>query len=211
MDKTNPQIYEVFQKIKEKDFPAAEKILQEGLQGVEQAGDETQQALFHSTWGVLCKMKGEDKEAWRHYERAEKLLPDDPSLKIISAKFLIDRFAQYDTALKKLKKVLEVAKGSPSFEHQVHAIMALAYLKKGERKKAKSSLQSAMSGDFQSMVTAANINLDVIEGFLARNFEVELCRSYLEKGLALAEAKKEEKSIQLFSKLLFNLQPREES
>ncbi|MBI2083739.1 MAG: hypothetical protein HYT76_09290 [Deltaproteobacteria bacterium] len=207
MENINPQIYEAFQKIKEKDFSAAEKILQEGLLRFEQVGDETQQALFHSTWGVLCKVKGEDKEAWRHYERAEKLLSDDPSLKIISAKFLIERFAQYDTALKKLKKVLEMTKGSPSFEHQTHAIMALAYLKKGERKKAKTSLEASMTGDFQLMVTAANINLEVIEGFLARNFEVNLCRTYLEKGLVLAEAKKEEKFIQLFTKLLSTLLP----
>ncbi|MBI4373901.1 MAG: hypothetical protein HY542_03390 [Deltaproteobacteria bacterium] len=207
MENVNPQIYEAFQKIKEGNFPAAEKILKEGLQGIAPAGDETQQALYHSTWGVLCKVKGEDKEAWRHYDLAEKLLPEDPSLKIISAKFLIERFAQFDTALKKLKKVLEVAKGSPSFEHQAHAIMALAYLKKGERKRAKTSLESAMAGDFQSMITAANINLDVIDGFLARNFEVGLCKAYLEKGLALAASKKEEKSVELFKKLLQSFIP----
>ncbi|MBI2982446.1 MAG: hypothetical protein HYY44_09215, partial [Deltaproteobacteria bacterium] len=153
MENVNPKIYEAFQKIKEKDFPAAEKILKETLQGIEPAGDETRQALYHSTWGVLCKMKGEDKEAWRHYDLAEKLLPEDPSLKIISAKFLIERFAQFDTALKKLKKVLEIAKGSPSFEHQAHALIALAFLRKGEREKAVSSLKEAMN-DFSSIPTA---------------------------------------------------------
>lgn len=199
MGEVPQQIYAAFQRMKEKDYSAAEEVLQKGLQGSQ---DPATQALFHSTLGVLAKVKGEFQQAWRCYERAEKLLPEDPSLKIITAKFLIEQFAQYDTAIKKLKKVLKLAKGSPSYEHQAHAILAIAYLKKGERKKAVEMLTAAMANDFQPIITAQNVNLEVIEAFLARNFELDLCRSYLTRALALARTRQEQKSTQLFTKLL---------
>ena len=197
-----PEIHDAFRKMKEKDYGGAAARLAEGLKKAEQAGDPARQALFHSTLGVLNRLKGEMKEAWRHYEKAEKLLPDDPSLQIISAKFLVEQFAQYDTALKKLKGVLKQAKGSPSFEHQAHAIRAAAWLRKGERKKAVQSLEAAMAGDFLPMISAENINLDVIAAFLSRNFEPGLCRRYLEKGLELARQRGEERPLKLFTRLL---------
>lgn len=196
------EIYAAFQKMKEKDYATAQSLLEEGLQKAESEKDNAQTALFYSTLGVLAKIKGEDKEAWRHYEKAEKLLPDDPSLKIIMAKLLIDKFAQYDNALKKLKQVLKVAKGSGSFEHQAHATMAIAYLKKGEKKKALEMLDHAMVDDFRNVSSAANLNFEVIEAFLARNFEMERCRRYVEKALDLARTRRETKPLQFLTKLI---------
>ena len=196
------EIYTAFQKMKERDYQAAQSLLDKGLQKAELGKDNAQTALFYSTLGVLAKIKGEDKEAWRHYEKAEKLLPDDPSLKIIMAKLLIDKFAQYDNALKKLKQVLKVAKGSGSFEHQAHATMSIAYLKKGEKKKALEMLDRAMVDDFRNVTSAENLNFEVIEAFLARNFEMERCRRYVEKALDLARSRRETKPLQFLTKLL---------
>jgi tetratricopeptide (TPR) repeat protein len=196
------EIIEAFQRMKEKDYAAAELILNEGLKKAEAEKDPNQEVLFYSTLGVLSKVRGESQEAWRYYEKAEKLLPDDPSLKIIVAKLLIDQFAQYDTAIKKLKKVLKLAKGSASFEHQAHATMAIAYLKKGEKKKAIELLDRAMDEDFQRVASAENLNFEVIETFLARNLEVDRCRRYVDRALQLAKLRKEEKPVRFLTKLL---------
>jgi tetratricopeptide (TPR) repeat protein len=196
------EIYEAFRKMKEKDYTGAEMLLQDGLQKAEAGEDKTQMALFYSAKGVLSKLKGDFREAWRFYEKAEKLLPGDPSLKIIMAKLLIDQFAQYDTAVKRLKEVLKIAKGSGSFEHQAHATMAVAYLKKGDKKKAGEMFEKAMEEDFEKVASAEGLNFEVIETFLSRNFEAERCRRYVEKALALAKRRKEEKPVQFLTKLL---------
>lgn len=194
------ELYDAFREIKGKNYSAAETLLVKMLELG--PADPPRQALIHSTLGILYKVRGEFQSAWRHYEQAERLLPDDPSLKIIVGNFLITHFAQYDAALKRMKRVLKLAKGVPSLEHQAYAMGAIAHLKKGERRKATELLRQAMANDFQSLVTSENINLEVIEAFLARNFERELCRTYLEKGLELARSRGEEKRIQLFSRLL---------
>lgn len=195
-------IYAAFRYLKDKDFAAAESILTKGLEKAEAEENTVQRALFHSTLGVMAKMKGDFREAWRCYEKAEKLMPEDPALKIIMAKLLMDQFAQYDAAIKKLKQVLKLAKGSASFEHQAHAEMAVAYLKKGEKKKAVEMFDLCMTDDFNRMITSENINLDVIEGFLARNFEKDRCQQFIQKALALAKGRNEERQIQIFTKIL---------
>lgn len=196
------EIYDAFQMMKLKDFGSAEILLREGLKKAEEEKHQAQQALFYSTLGVLEKLKGNYKEAWRDYERAEKLLPDDPSLKIIMAKLLIDQFSQYDAAIKKLKKVLEIAKGSGSFEHQAHATMAIAYLKKGEKTKAVEMFDLSVGDDFDRVATAENLNFEVIASFLSRNLEVDRCRRYVEKALHLAKKRQEGRPIQFLKKLL---------
>ncbi len=200
------EIYQAFGKMKERDFVGAEKILQEGLKKLPPQSNSTQEALYFSTLGVLHKLKGEPKEAWRCYEKAEKLLPDDPALKLIMAKFLIDQFAQYDTAIKKAQQALKFARGSPSFEHQAHATLALAHLKKGNKKEATRMLDLAMVDDFAQIITSQNINCDILEAFLARNLEREKCQHYIEKALQLAITKKEQKQIEFFTKLLESLE-----
>lgn len=78
---TSDVCYRAFELMRLKQLDDAEKLLSNCLSKVE---DDVSKALFHSSLGVLYKMKGEFKTAWRHYERAEKLIPNDPALKIIS-------------------------------------------------------------------------------------------------------------------------------
>jgi tetratricopeptide (TPR) repeat protein len=196
------EIYAAFRLMKDKDYEGAESLLKTGLDKAEAEKNATQSALFFSSLGVLAKIKGEFQSAWRYYEKAEKLLPEDPALKIIMAKLLIDRFAQYDNAIKKLKNVLKVAKGSGSFEHQAHATMAMAYLRKGDKKKATEMLDEAMTDDFANVTSAENLNFEVIEAFLSRNLEVERCQKYAEKALSLARSRREIRPMQFLEKLL---------
>ena len=195
-------IYRAFQLMKQKNFTEAESILKTKLDTLGDGGDKTELALLFSTLGVMEKYRGDQKAAWRHYEKAEKLLPDDPALKIISARLLIDAFAQYDTAIKKTKKILKLAKGIPSFEHQATTTMGLAYLKKGDKKKAVQMLDKAMEDNFQGILSAENIDFNLIETFMHRNIEREKCKAYAQKALALAQKTNEEKPLQFISKFL---------
>ena len=93
--------YRAFELIAAKQYEDAEKLL---ALNMSRTDDDAAIALYHSVMGVLFKVQGEFKTAWKHYERAEKLLPDDPAMKIISARLLIEQFAEYDQAIKKAKK-----------------------------------------------------------------------------------------------------------
>jgi len=49
---------------------------------------------------------------------------------------------------------------------------------------------------------AEHLNFEVLEAFLSRNFQVSLCRQYVEKALTLARRGQEEKPIRFLTKLL---------
>lgn len=188
--------------MKEKDYPGAESLLRRGLERADPDKDKVPVALYYSSLGVLAKLRGDFRQAWRDYEQAEKLMPDDPSLKVIVAKLLIDQFAQYESAIKKLKEVLKLAKGSAPFEHQARATLAIAYLKKGDKKKALQMFDEATAEDLlESLGSATHLNFDVLEAFLGRNFEVGRCRTYIDRALTVARQKKEEKPIQFLTRL----------
>ena len=196
---SNDVCYRAFQLIGAKQYADAEKLLSINMSRTE---DKTSLALYHSVLGVLFKVQGEYKTAWRHYERAEKLLPDDPALKIISARLLIEQFAQYSQAIKKAKKVLALASGNPGFAHQAYTTMGLAYCKKGNRKKTIDMLNLSMGDDFDGFISAKNIDFELVEATLRRGWGEEECRNFLIKALEFAYKTNEEQYINLSQKML---------
>ena len=112
-------------------FDDAERLIANAMS---KSDDDIAIAVYHSALGVLYKMKGEFKNAWRHYRRAEKLMPEDPALKIISARLLIDQFAEYGQAIKRAKKVMNIVGDNPVFMHQAYTTIGLAHCKKGDKK-----------------------------------------------------------------------------
>ena len=190
--------HRAFELIATKQPEEAEKLL---LHHLSKAQDDTAIALYHSVLGVMCKKRGEYKEAWKHYSRAEKLLPLDPALKLISARLLLEPFAEFRQALKKAQKVLELIPHNPVFVHQAHITMGLAYLKKGDRKKAVQELQHAMVNDFQGFITAQNIDFHLFEALWKKTWGKDERKIFLEKALAFAYITREEKFIQLFSQM----------
>ena len=182
-----------------KQFADAEKLLAGNMSRTD---DDAAIALYHSVLGVLFKMQGEWKTAWKHYERAEKLLPKDPALKIISARLLIDQFAEYGQAIKKAKKVLELIPGNPVFVHQAQTTMGLAYVKKGERRKAIECLEASWGEDFRGFVSAKNIDFELVEALLKRGWGAPSCRAFLLKAKAFAEAAGEESYIKLLERMM---------
>jgi len=181
-----------------KDYDDAQKLL---LNNLSKAEDEVSIALYHSVLGVLFKMKGEFKEAWRHYNRAEKLLPNDPALKIISARLLIEQFAEYSQAIRKAKKVLDIIPNNPVFAHQAYTTIGLAYLKKGSKHKAVEMLVKSSGNDFEGFVSGKNIDLSLLEGVLRKGWGIEEAGHFLKKALKFCRLNEEPVFTDLFQGL----------
>lgn len=196
---SNEVCYRAFELISAKQYADAEKLLSINMSRTE---DKTSLALYHSVLGVLFKVKGEYKTAWRHYQRAEKLMPEDPALKIISARLLIEQFAEFSQAIKKAKKVLQLAKDNPVFAHQAYTTMGLAYCRKGDRKKTIDMLEKSCGNDFEGFVSAKNIDFELIEAALRRGWGENECRIFLNKAADFASRTGEEQYISIFNKML---------
>lgn len=188
-----------FELMAAKQYGEAERLLAGNMAKTQ---DDVAVALYHSALGVLNKMKGEFKTAWRHYQRAERLLPEDPSLKLISARLLIEQFAEYDQAIRKAKKVLDLTAGNPVFAHQARTIMGLAWTKRGNRRRAMRMLGQSVGERFEGFVSAQNIDLTLLEAVLRRGWVDDPCRAFLNDALAFAQATQESKYVQLFERLL---------
>lgn len=200
---TREEVISALQFAKEKNYAEAETLLQKGI--TDQTPPE-EKAILYSTLGLVHKMQGKIEEAWQVYQRAEAQIPDDPLLKIIVARFLIQDHPQYDQAIVRTKQILKVAKDIPSFSHQAYALMGLAYLKKGNKRKASELLEKAMKGDFAGIASAENIDFQLVEAFLSRNCEVSQCRRYITAAINLARDRREYKLLALFQKLLDSLE-----
>lgn len=176
----------------------AEKLLTYNLK---QSDGDVACGLYHSALGVLFKVRRDFKEAWRHYQRAEKLMPDDPALKIIVARLLIEQFSEYDAAIKRCQKVLELLPRNPVFGHQAYTTMGMAYVGKRDKEKALEALGHSLIREFQDFVTARNIDFHLVEMVLRNGWGVDFCRIFLEKALVFARSKKEENFVESFEKM----------
>jgi len=191
-----------FELLKKRQFQEAELLLQQGFSEAEKAGDKILMALFCSGMGVLFKLQKEFRKAWKQYEKAEKLLPDDASLKIISSRLLVDYFGQYDIVIKKMNKVLELSDSFSPFKYQAHTIIGLAYLRKGSKKEAVESLKKSMLYLNESLDSVANVDFELVEGLSRKKIEPEICLEFLEKARNLAQLFKEEPMKKFIQKLI---------
>lgn len=191
--------YQAFRLMKSKKYDEAERLLNNNMGKTE---DSIATALYHSSLGVLHKLKKDFKVAWRHYERAEKLIPKDPALKIIVARLLIEQFAQYDQAIARAKKVLKLLPNNPVFVHQAYITMGLASLKKRSKKNAIEALEKSMGNNFEGFVSAKNIDFQLVEMLLRNGWGVDGCFRFMNKALAFAKLKKEQEFVAAFEKML---------
>jgi tetratricopeptide (TPR) repeat protein len=202
---TDVDLYQAFRLMKKKDFVSALAILNKGLKKEAVQADPILQGLFLSALGVLYKLQNDFKAAYKFYQQAEKLMPDEGSLKIITALLLIEEFAQYDTALKKLDKVMLSDGGDPAMVHHVRAARGMALYLMGKKAEARALLDEQLADDFTKLRSGANLDFKLIELFLRKNFEIVLCRLYLEKALAFVTSTKESSFIALIRHLLTQL------
>ena len=198
----SPPLQKIVELIHLKKFKEAEEKLEKGVAESKKNKDPVLEACIYSIWGMLCRLKQENKTAWRYYEKAEKLLPENPSLKLISARLLSEVFNQYETAIKKCEKVLKLANKSRPLCHQAQSLLGWIYLKKGNSKKALKFLEEAMEDNFSRMISAQNIDFKLIEALLRKKIGFKECRNYLEKALQFAEKMKEPKEVEKIRQVL---------
>lgn len=197
----SPYLQKAFGMMGKKKFEEAEKELLLGLDVAAAQKDSLLEAVFYSSFGVLYKLKNDFKMAWRYYEKAEKILPREPALKVISARLLVEIFGQYDTALKKVDQVLKLTQ-DPLLVHQAQAIAGLAELKKGNKKRAIDFLDRLLENNFEGMGSVLNLDFRFFEELLKKNIGLEACKTYLEKARQLAVQSREDAQIQKVDQML---------
>lgn len=197
-------LYLAFSLIKAKKYDEAFEKLTEGLQNDAIAhGNTILEAVYHSTFGVLYKAQKDYKKAWKHYEKAEKLLPDDPSLKIISSRLLTDHFAQHDVVIKKMDKVIEAHSNIFGIFHQALTLKGYALLKKGNKKAAVDCLNLSKGNTFNGIESMANLDLKLVEALLKKKVALADCKLFLEAAV-LASKQTREKHHELILRQLLN-------
>lgn len=196
------ELQKAFVYLQKRKFNDAQKILEQGLQKAAESGDTILEALFYSTFGILYKLKEDFRLAWKYYEKAEKLVPQDPALKIVTSHLLIEHFKQFDIVLRKMKKIEPLVQNKPIFHHQMICLKGLAYLGKGNKYKAVELLQNAMQDSFKGLVSSANIDFKLMAALLAKKLALDEARLYLGKALDFAKHNKEKSMITIIQTML---------
>lgn len=162
----------------------AEKLLANNLA---KADEPVAIGLLHSALGVVERVRGNAKAALRHYERAERVLADDPALKLITARLLIDQFREYDAAIRRCRKALKLLPDNPVVVHHAYTVMGLAQVGAGRRAAALECLEQSMAGQFKNFVTAENIDFHLVEACARKRWGIDRCAQFLQLAKKLAE------------------------
>lgn len=198
-------LLKAFELMNQKKLDEAEKVLDHGLQEAESLRDLILTGLYHSAYGVLYKLRKDFRKAWKYYEKAEKLIPEDPALKIISSRLLVEYFGQYDTVIRKMDKVIKMVEGNLPFLHQALCLKGLAFLRKGNKKRAVECLKQSMGKNFEGLESVANLDFKLLQELIKKKGDSTLCRQYLEAAQKLAKKTKETGHQQIIQSLLGNL------
>lgn len=198
----DPELKICFQWMKEKKYDQAQIKIEEKMKFAQAHADKNSEGILLSMLGMLYKLKLDVKTSYKYYQLAEKCLPDDATLAMISARLLVEEFNQCETALRKIDKIILNTTHDPVMQHHALALKALAYFKMGKKPKAKEALQSLIEYDFSLLRSSSNVDYKTCESFLAKGFEVGLCLQYLEKCLQLAIQLKEKTMQKVLSRLI---------
>ncbi len=175
--------YRAFELMRDRQLVEAEKLLAHSLG---KTREPVATALLHSAFGVLEKVKGNFKESLRHYQRAEKLLPEDPAIKLITARLLIDVFAECRAAIRRCHQVIKLVPNHVVMVHHARTLEGLANLKLGRKKATLKCLETSIIDHFSNFVTVRNIDFHLVEACIAKGWGVDICRTFLNDALALA-------------------------
>lgn len=198
----SPKLNQAFIHIRKKEFEQAKTLLSEGLAESKKGADHVLEALYYSGFGVLYKVMGEFRKAWKEYEKAEKLLPEEPTLQLITSRLLLERFKQNDTVIKKLKKVIQKNEKQLPITHQAYVMMGVAYLNQGKKQQAHDCLIKSMGDHFKGLETATNLDLMLVGELAKKKVALEDCRDYLLQAQAFAKSTREKAYVEVIGKLL---------
>lgn len=195
-------LQKAFSLMQKKKLDQAESLLESVLKEAEAKKDLMMTALTCSAYGVLYKLKKEFRKAWKFYERAEKIYPEEPSLKLISGRLLVDYFGQYDTVVRKMDKVIELNPGNLVLLHQALTLKGIAHLRQGEKEKAVECLKRSMDGGFEPLKTCVNLDFKLVEELMKKKVGTDACHEFLEKANALSRKSREAPFQKLTKRLL---------
>jgi tetratricopeptide (TPR) repeat protein len=198
------KLYQAFRLMKKKEFDAAKELIREGLKAAAEKKDAMLEGLYHSAHGVLYKLTGDYKKAFKSYQHAEQLIPEDLSLKIISAVLLVEQFKQYETAFRKLEKIIGLTE-DPAITHHALTTQAIALFHMNKKEKAKEKFELAFKADFSLLRFVANVDFKAVDLFTRKGFELNLCEQYLSKALVLAQGHNDSTYVIVIEELLGRL------
>lgn len=198
----DPKIKLCFQLIHNKKFSDAQHLIADQIAEAKLEQNPEKEGIYYTVMGVLLRAQKQIKPAYKFYQKAEKCLPDDFSIKLLNARFLIDEFHQYETALRKLDKILQQVDDDIVLQHQAKALKSIAAFQLGKKKMAEDLLQDLVAEDFTQFKTATNLDFKACEFFLKKNFAKDLCLAYLKKSLDLAKSARETPLVKVLQQLL---------
>lgn len=201
------QLASIFKLLSQKKFTEVQDQLYPLLKQAEDSKNENNLGLVYSIFGMYYRARKEYKKAWKSYEFAEKLIPNDPSIKLISTRLLIEQFAQYDLALKRIQKIKELVGTDFTFLHKAYTLEGLAYLKQGDPFQAVESFKKSMGNHFEGLQTSYNLDLKLVEAFMKKKIEPQLCKTFLEEALLFSKKKREKVYEKVIEKLIANFPP----
>lgn len=185
--------------IRDKQFEDAAKLLTNCMSKTE---DPVAVGLFHSTLGVLEKARGDFKASLTHYQRAEKLLSEEPSLKLITARLLIDEMKDYAGAIKRCTQAMKLVPGHPVIAHHAKTLIGLARVGQGKRRSAQRMLEESIVDKFTNFVTARNIDFHLVEECVRREWCLDICKNFLQYARSFAESRHESTFVRSIDKIL---------
>ncbi|MBI2343522.1 MAG: hypothetical protein HYV02_04235 [Deltaproteobacteria bacterium] len=191
--------YRAFELIRDRQFDDAEKLLAHWLGKVD---DAVARALLHSTFGVLEKRRGHYQAALRHYERAERLIPHDPVIKLITARLLLEVYHETEKAVRKCRQVEKLLPDNPVVVHHAKTLEGLAHAIKGNRRKALQMLRASMMNGFEGFLSCDNIDFHLVEYCLKKGWNRESCQEFLTGALACARRYQETLWVTTVGKIL---------
>lgn len=194
-------LYQAFRRLKAKDYDGAEQLIKDGIKIARDSQDTNLEGVYLSAMGLMYKLRSDYKKAYKVYQQAEKFLKDDHSLKIISAVLLIEQFKQYETAVRKLSKVVAEA-NDPALVHHAKSLQALALFYMKKNKEAEEMFIDVVRSDFTVLRSAANVEFKAVEAFCSKGVFKDLCSAFLQKALDLAKRNNEKGYISAIQKLL---------
>ncbi len=195
-------ILDAYAYIKQNKLAEARLSLEQGLKIAVQNKDKPLQAIYHANLGIVFIKAKDFKKALVAYQTAERLSPDDLHLKLIIAQIQIEQLQQYDLALKKLERIIKLAKENPVLLHQAFTYLGLVFFYKQQHLKAITALQASMAIGFENLLSCYNINLKLVEILLRANIAMKECVQFLQLALQLAKSKKENQYAKFYQNIL---------
>lgn len=167
------------------DAHAAGEFLRDALA---HARKKTDAAFLSNVLGSVLASENRADEALAAYDEAERYDPKDATLKLSTARHLLNAMGRPKKALRTLDAVIrQASKSGSSTAHAAHALGGLAHLALNQRSRAVESLKAASVLAARKGVPSGACDLELVEALVSRGLATAECRRYLDDVLRKTE------------------------